>query len=247
MYTNKKKMDTSKELSQIWEKYDNRFSERVQQVLNRKYVYACPQKKDILITGINPSFNDGDLLELPRNSYCFSAPDFETNRHYKKIDKRLGANRVNADYLDVLYYRDNRQTFFDVIRKEGAHGLSFLAEQVRLSQQIVEDLSPKLIIVMYAPFVWGKNARIKKSGQWSNVWMGYTFEHLNVPEIHCGEVCRITGLIDSAERVSHDSINETKLKGTIVLFTTMSRYQKSEKRLTPEQVEVLYQFAKKQR
>jgi hypothetical protein len=94
-------------------------------------------------------------------------------------------------------------------------------------------------------FAWGKDAHTKKKGQWTNVWMGYTFEKLNIPEIHCGEVCRITGLLDSPERISPD-ICETKLKRTIVLFTSASRFQKSEKRLTPEQVEVLYQLAKKQ-
>ena len=244
----------SDKLSQIWGDYNNRLGEEVQQVLNRNYVFACPQKKDILVTGLNPAF---DVVKDSKDSieprcYCFSSPTFEKNKYYKPIEKQLGVNRVNAEYLDVLYYRDSNAKFWMTISKAGSikgkadkPGLSFLAEQVRLTQSIVEEISPKLIIVRSKEscFLWGKDACKNRKGQWNKVWMGYTFQKLDLSGIHFGEVCRITGLLDSSERVSPD-IKQTNLKGTIVYFYMDDRYKEKEKKLTPELVEMLYQLAK---
>ena len=246
----------SDKLSQIWGDYNNRLGEEVQQVLNRKYVFACPQKKDILVTGLNPAF-DVDEDSIDPHCYCFSSPTFETNKYFIPIENQLGVNRVNAEYLDVeyldvLYYRDTNGSFWRTISKAGSikgktdnPGLSFLAEQVRLTQSIVEEISPKLIIVRSSEsrFLWGKDACKNRKGQWNKVWMGYNFQKLDLSGIHFGEVCRITGLLDSSERVSPD-IKQTNLKGTIVYFYMDDRYKEKEKKLTPELVEMLYQLAK---
>ena len=50
----------------------------------------------------------------------------------------------------------------------------------------------------------------------------------------CGDFCRITGLIDHPDRVNHDCLLETNLKGTLVLFTSHFQYQASDKLPTPE-------------
>jgi hypothetical protein len=50
----------------------------------------------------------------------------------------------------------------------------------------------------------------------------------------CGDLCRITGLIDHPGRVSYNELLETNLKGTLVLFTNHFQYQASDKLPTPE-------------
>ena len=62
--------------------------------------------------------------------------------------------------------------------------------------------------------------------------MGYRFEHLE--PLPCGELCRITGLVDHPDRVSDNELLETNLKGTLVLFTSHFQYQASDKLPTPE-------------
>ena len=62
--------------------------------------------------------------------------------------------------------------------------------------------------------------------------MGYELEH--VYNTYCGELCKITGLIDSHERIAPE-ITQTALIGTLVLFTRhINQYTKRELRPTAE-------------
>lgn len=61
--------------------------------------------------------------------------------------------------------------------------------------------------------------------------MGYRFEHLDF--LPCGELCRITGLIDRTDRVSYNELLETNLKGTLVLFTSQFYNQAPDKLPSP--------------
>ena len=62
--------------------------------------------------------------------------------------------------------------------------------------------------------------------------MGYALEH--VCNTYCGELYKITGLIDSHERIAPE-ITQTALVGTLVLFTRhINQYTKRELRPTAE-------------
>ena len=58
--------------------------------------------------------------------------------------------------------------------------------------------------------------------------MGYKFEFIQ--NMNCGELFRITGLLDSNERIAPE-IKETNLKGSFVLFTKhINQYTSVEER-----------------
>jgi len=60
--------------------------------------------------------------------------------------------------------------------------------------------------------------------------MGYQLDHIQ-NFVH-GELYKISGLIDSKERIAPE-INDTNLKDSLILFSEhISKYTKPEKRLT---------------
>ena len=62
--------------------------------------------------------------------------------------------------------------------------------------------------------------------------MGYQFEHIQ--DMVCGELCRISGLIDSKERIAPE-FKETNLVGSFVLFTKhINQYTAVNERPTPK-------------
>lgn len=62
--------------------------------------------------------------------------------------------------------------------------------------------------------------------------MGYEFEKIR--DYSCGELCRITGLQDSNDRIAPEITNEnTSLKGTYVLFSRhINKFTRREERPT---------------
>ena len=63
------------------------------------------------------------------------------------------------------------------------------------------------------------------------IWMGYEFE--SIGNCSCGEICRITGFIESDERISPELV-QSNLVGSIVLFSKYNRYLKKEEKVTVE-------------
>lgn len=64
--------------------------------------------------------------------------------------------------------------------------------------------------------------------------LSHILECLGFDTLPCGEVLRITGLIDHSDRVTYNDLKETNLRGTLVLFTQHFQYCKAEERPTPE-------------
>ncbi|MDR0694332.1 MAG: hypothetical protein LBF81_03415, partial [Prevotellaceae bacterium] len=181
------------------------------------------EQKDLLITGINPSFNEKKDVNgiLP---FCFREivyNDHLKDNYWRNMRKMVydalpGIDlRPRAAYLDIFYFRHKGQ---DAIRKEFIRfektndWRNFAIDQLELTQYTIENvIKPKLIVVAnkesYA--YWGK---IEKK----YVWMGYTF---SPPEkTQYGELCTITGLQSSPERINRD-LKSTQLEGRQVLFS----------------------------
>ncbi|MCG6191400.1 hypothetical protein [Maribellus maritimus] len=224
-------MNIREELDKIWTKdYINSLPKFVAE---RGFVYSKNDKeKDILITGINPSFRQGaDLI-----SYDF---DFGKTLNETKWDNYWGPlkkivfdcdNGIDlknrTSYIDIFYFREKEQKQLKNGILKNTRGIEFLVDQLNITQYIIEEIiKPKVIIVKNkeSAAYWGKLA------EQGIIWMGYKFEYLE--SFNCGELFEISGLIDSPERISDK--NKTNLKGSLILFSEhISQYTKREKRPT---------------
>ena len=195
-------------------------SEELNTILGRGICYPKIEKAHrILVTGMNPSFRQGDparedfVCEYEYQGIVEGGED----RYFLAFDKLFpDAYKREVAYMDLLNFRETDQNTVWKFCKD-PKGLELVAGNLRLSQLFIEQ------VVRF----WGKEAKADE-----NIWMGYRFEHLE--SLPCGDFCRITGLIDHPDRVNHDCLLETNLKGTLVLFTSHFQYQASDKLPTPE-------------
>ena len=225
-----------KQLAALWEKYASIDNE----VLNdRGYLYCRnTEQKDILITGINPSFREGMETKLESASYDFG--NCSSDKYWSQIHNMLKSDEYDytdvAAYLDLFYYRETAQEYLKNIILKHPLGVGFVAEQLRITQWIIEYvIRPKVIIIKnkesYA--YWGK---LQEKGY---IWMGYKFE--SIGSCQCGEICRISGFIDSDERISPE-ITQSNLVGSIVLFSKYGRFLKKEERVTADTIKQLLEI-----
>lgn len=218
--------DINKELAAIWEEYASIDNEVLKE---RGYLYCNNiQQKDILITGINPSFTDNKKgQELP-----YEFMNCNSGRYWIPIKNMLKSNECDyinsAAYFDLFYFRETNQKYIRNVILKHKDGLQFLVRQLRVTQQLMEEvIRPKVIIIKnkesYA--YWGK---LSDKGY---IWMGYEFE--SIGNCSCGEICRITGFIESNERILPELV-QSNLVGSIVLFSKYNRYLKKEEKVTVE-------------
>ena len=183
--------------------------------------------KDILIIGMNPAYHNEQGNQLW--DYNFALQN-NTDSYFSLIRKMLKNEAIDlcsqTAISDLFYFRETNQEF---LQKHLLNCIPFVVDQVNLTMHIIEDIvRPKLIIVKNkeAAAYFGK---LYQEKGW--VWMGYQFQH--IIDTHCGELCRIEGLIDSNQRIAPE-FKQTNLRGTYVLFTKHLQYMKSEERPTPK-------------
>ncbi len=224
-------MNIELQLKEIWN--NKLFQHLPEQIQERGFVYAeNTSPKDILITGINPSFRNDAGKES--HGFDFSNTMMETkwDNYWGTLKKMLFDELENVDlrekcaYLDILYFREKEQAFLNKKLLKTQAGVHFVAAQINLTQHIIEEvIKPKVIVIKNkgSQVFWGKEAN-------RNIyWMGYMFEP--VEELYCGDLYKIVGLYDSKERVAFE-INETNLKNTLVLFSHhINQYTQKEKRI----------------
>lgn len=234
-------MNIEEKLEEIWVKdYINTFSEVI---TKRKYCYAVnKEKKDILITGINPSFRHKESKN-GKDSFDFNwiANDSKHDNYWSSLKRIVRNDNLNflnrTGYLDIFFFREKDQNFLKREILKNTNGVKFLIDQLKLTQKIVENvIQPKVIIVKNkeSAAYWGKYA---SDGM---IWMGYNLELIQNSKF--GEIYKINGLIKSNERISIDMEN-SNLVGSIILFTHhINQYTPKEKRPTPVLVNQLLFF-----
>ncbi|MFY8187114.1 MAG: hypothetical protein ACOVLC_04065 [Flavobacterium sp.] len=190
-------------------------------------------QKDILITGINPSFRK----DADNGYYSFDFQDTLKEEKYdnywgpiKKmlIDKEETIDlRNKTAYLDIFYFREKNQIRLKKEILNNHLGIKFLVDQLTITQLTIENIiKPKLIIVKNkeSSAYWGKN-----SSQ-GIFWMGYKLKLIE--NLIFGDLFKIIGLEETNQRINLD-IKETKLLGCLVLFTEhITQYTKKDKRPT---------------
>lgn len=230
-------MDIKKRLDEIWgADYLNALSPEAKTVLERGYVfYNNEERKDLLITGINPSFREEESKgQLGFNTTKLLEREAKHDVYWSPIRKMLYNQDIDliaqTAYLDIFYFREKEQTFLKRELLSQPEGIRFIVDQLNLTMHTIEEvIQPKLIIVKNkeSAAYFGKEA-VKR--EW--IWMGYALER--VCNTYCGELYKIMGLIDSHERIAPE-ITQTALVGTLVLFTRhINQYTKRELRPTAE-------------
>ena len=115
-------MNIEKRLTEIWN--DEYIETLPKFIKERGFCYSInDSQKDILITGINPSFRDNE--EEKSCSFGFDIQlEFQNTKHdnyWSSLKKMLYDNEVNIDlrtntaYLDIFYFREKDQ---NVLRRE---------------------------------------------------------------------------------------------------------------------------------
>lgn len=187
-------------------------------IKERGYAYTENSPKDILITGFNPSFRNGEQTGAHKFSFAEIMNDSRYDTYWSPIKRMVHENAIDlrdkTDYTDIFYFREREQRFFKKEVLSSPSGMQFAQEQLNLTQHIIEEtVRPKLLIVKNKEAAAYFGLAYKAKG-W--VWMGYEFEEIE--EMPAGNLYRITGLIDSEERIAPE-IQTTNLNNTLVLFT----------------------------
>lgn len=229
----------------------------------RRYMYADPdlvRTPDLLITGINPSFRKGEKEQLLEwhgpSKYNFNPEVWRENKlkagkkgvrwdtYFGPMYKMLCCDNINLldrfDYLDIFHFREQDQSKLvkEILhnrknKEENQDGKCFIADELNLTQHIIEDMiQPKLILVKNKES-WAYWGKLKDEGF---IWMGYDFEKIKDYINGELELYRITGLLNSDKRIAPEfNSDNTALKGCYVLFAKhINQFLPKEKRPTAE-------------
>ena len=206
--------------------------QRLDEIWSQDYIKSLPVQvmrgycfaennvhKRYLITGFNPSFRDMQD-HIGNTSYALDFYDTTHDNYFSPVKKMLYEDEVNLDlrgeaaYTDLFYFREQNQEFLQKQIIPSPNGIRFMVDQLNLTQHIIEDIIQPNLIVVKNKESWAYFGKMFEEKGW--VWMGYKFEF--VQNMNCGELFRITGLLDSNERIAPE-IRETNLKGSFVLFS----------------------------
>jgi hypothetical protein len=191
-----------------------------QEIVRRNFVYSdVDLSAEVLIAGMNPSYRKN---AKPDDHNCFSYPDTKEDPYYfGKFHKLLKhyPNQKAITYLDILYQRHTEQSDLSYFLNNSV-GVELLVKQLILTQSLLEQMSTLKLIMVFnrgAARFWGKNVRLNRKKN-QQVWMGYQFGPTEIDDLY-----RITGLIDSSERINQ-ALNDTNLIGKLIYFSRFLNY-----------------------
>jgi hypothetical protein len=200
----------AEELTALWEEYRGKFTNPVlNEVLERGFGFAIPEKCEVLITGINQSYQSKKPDALLRYTYQEVKHSYFTTLR-KIVPSQIDGAEVSVSYLDLFYFRNTEQTLLREYHKEHL-GISFLSQQLKLTKKIIEWISPKVILIMNKGswVFWEHNNKY--------AWMGYQFKLVN-DALNFGKLYEITGLESSGSDES-SVLHQSSLIGTIVYLS----------------------------
>ena len=212
-------------ISQIFEEAKLNIKDpNLKSIIDRNFVSSIiDMKADVLICGINPSFRAN---ETNLNFYSFDFNHLENDtKYFKKFHDlvKVYKNKFAFTYTDMFYQRHTEQKEILSFYSE-KEGIEFLCKQLIVTQEMIEQLKPKLILVFnkQAANFWGLNYQDRENIL-ENVWLGYEFENTEIENLY-----RITGLLESKERLN-SGLKDTNLIGTLVYFSRFISYRTDKK------------------
>ena len=186
-----KGQDLVKKYQEIWNEYietsiNNATSTNSHNLLDRGFVFQFDENQkdiDVLFIGINPSYG-GDKSK----GLSYSKKDVETLNYFKPFnsiikeldDKNTRAKNLSWSHLDMLVFRETKQSFINNHLLKTEEGNKFINKQLIISKQILEYLNPKIVVVSNtaARRFLGRD-KYEKKGKEFGAWMGYDFEFDN--------------------------------------------------------------------
>lgn len=137
------------------------------------YKYLVPELRigsDLLFIGINPSFSEADLA---KDSYQLDE-DGNKLQYFKKMEEIATYCKSSWTHLDLFFFRKTDQKHINHILGQ-KYGPEFLMEQLNVSNQLIIDAHPKIIIVSnaLARLFLGFEKDIKRNDK---IWLGYNFQ-----------------------------------------------------------------------
>ena len=157
-----------RDLQVIWN--NKRYQEEpiTAQLIGRGYL-ACQdmEKEALLFVGINPSYtkaaannalsgNFGNLKQAGNSYKAF----------FRKFEEIAEEKNQLWTHLDLLFFRETQQKMVEKLSRDKT-GREFLQEQIKLSEKVLKNLDPKIIIVSNTA---ARDLICKKE------WLGYTTE-----------------------------------------------------------------------
>jgi hypothetical protein len=237
MNAEKESNDICCQLTKIWEQYKGKFNSETEtnKIVERGFFYSKSKKSDIVFLGINPYCNEGAECVMDGFRYKDSITNNKKeDRYFTNLNNLIKKHdKIIIDYLDLFYFR-GEQKVLNYFRKEPL-GITFLVEQLTITQRQLEKIKPKLIIVFNkaAHDYLGRNIK-QKTNATSNVWLGYDFDDIQINGFENKEDLKIIkGLVQSDGRIAKDDITKTNLEGTLIYF---SKYLGRAKKETKEQI-----------
>jgi hypothetical protein len=225
-------MNTKEKLIYLWE---NQYINKLPSFIKERGFVLSENKiqKDILITGINPSFRKDAVKGYFSFDFQETLQEIKYDTYWGPLKKMLFDNenfidlRNKAAYLDIFYFREKEQIRLKNEILTNEFGIQFLVDQLSITQSTIEHIiQPKLIIVKNkeSGTYWGREA-------YKNIyWMGYALEFIE----NCiyGDLYKINGLENNNHRINK-TITNTRLINSLILFTEhITQYTKKEKRPT---------------
>lgn len=221
--------DRCRALQNLWECSKSKFNKELLCYANRGFVYSNIENiNPILICGINPFYGKQDI---EKKEYCFGFQFHEvidSNRYYSKIKSILPESKYNYEYTDLFYVR-GAQFLIKEFTKD-ADGLKFMSEQLRITQELIEKIKPKCILIFNkeSHHYWGAHSK-KFRSQNKNIWLGYEFQ--NHPKFNQDNIKIIKGISKDEEKVSKNLLS-TNLLGVPVYFSKyLGRISSSDKEI----------------
>ncbi len=218
-------------IQELFQKYKGKMEKpELNEILDKGFVSSLPNMNaEILICGINPSLNEKDDRHF--RFHALSGAHYFGTLH---DIVRECENKTSIDYLDLFCFRHTDQKVIWQFTKDPV-GIMFIAEHLQLTQLIIEEMKPKLILVFNktAATFFGRDAMPEAQMiEDKNVWMGYKFSdiHLESPmndNMYSVLVKSIVGLHEF--RINSEMVESTLLNANI-FFGSYMRYLKNEKK-----------------
>ena len=138
-------------------------------------------RRGLLLTGINPSFNEKDE-DVP--FFVFSdAKDKGKSRYWAKKHKQFGGRdsdlvQNHMGYLDLFPLKESRQLRFEKILRP-CNDLRMLL--LKKTQEEIERIDPKLIVHANkgSLYYWGLNPATYQK-DYENPWLNYDFDEIDL-------------------------------------------------------------------
>src|SRR6478735_12519001 len=103
------------------------------------------EKKSILFVGINPSSSN---QQIPLDSYQLKLSGND-HSYFKRFEDISTYCDTPWTHLDLLFFKEtNQNTIYEILSK--SNGANYIWEQLQLSDTLIKESEPKIIIVRNA-------------------------------------------------------------------------------------------------